>query len=143
MGGMGCHPAREIALARALTEAAQSRLTLIAGARDDLVTQRLASDAYLRAHAAFHAERLAPVPHRRYSDVPTRVHARLDEDLAFLLGRLREIGCGQAVAIDLTRPEVGIPVVRMVVPGLEVLNDLPGYSPGRRARARCRPREER
>ncbi len=30
-GGLGCHPAREIALARALTEAAQSRLTLIAG----------------------------------------------------------------------------------------------------------------
>ncbi|HEV7517595.1 MAG TPA: YcaO-like family protein, partial [Thermoanaerobaculia bacterium] len=30
--GMGCHPAREVALLRALTEAAQSRLTSIAGA---------------------------------------------------------------------------------------------------------------
>lgn len=35
--GMGCHPNRwEFALKRALTEAAQSRLTFIAGARDDM-----------------------------------------------------------------------------------------------------------
>jgi len=34
--GFGCHPAREIALLRALTEAAQSRLTAISGARDDI-----------------------------------------------------------------------------------------------------------
>jgi ribosomal protein S12 methylthiotransferase accessory factor len=34
-GGMGCHPDRDVALLRALTEAAQSRLTVIAGSRDD------------------------------------------------------------------------------------------------------------
>src|SRR5262249_52941107 len=34
--GMGCPPARRVALLRALTEAAQSRLTYIAGSRDDL-----------------------------------------------------------------------------------------------------------
>src|SRR5512132_23241 len=34
--GYGCHPAREVALLRALTEAAQVRLTLISGLRDDL-----------------------------------------------------------------------------------------------------------
>src|SRR5204863_4013969 len=35
--GTGCHPSRAIALLRALTEAAQSRLTVIAGSRDDVV----------------------------------------------------------------------------------------------------------
>ena len=35
-GGSGCHLSKEIALSRALTEAAQSRLTFIAGSRDDL-----------------------------------------------------------------------------------------------------------
>ena len=35
--GAGCHPDRVIALTRALTEAAQSRLTYIAGIRDDLL----------------------------------------------------------------------------------------------------------
>ena len=34
--GMGAHPMRGIALSRALTEAAQSRLTYIAGSRDDV-----------------------------------------------------------------------------------------------------------
>ena len=35
--GAGCHPDRAIALARALTEAAQTRLTYITGIRDDLL----------------------------------------------------------------------------------------------------------
>ena len=35
--GSGCHPDRAIALARALTEAAQTRLTYITGIRDDLL----------------------------------------------------------------------------------------------------------
>ncbi len=34
--GAGCHPDRGIALSRALTEAAQTRLTYVVGARDDL-----------------------------------------------------------------------------------------------------------
>ena len=34
--GFGCHLSAEIALSRAMTEAAQSRLTFIAGSRDDL-----------------------------------------------------------------------------------------------------------
>jgi ribosomal protein S12 methylthiotransferase accessory factor len=34
--GAGCHPDRGVALARAMTEAAQIRLTYIAGIRDDL-----------------------------------------------------------------------------------------------------------
>ena len=34
--GFGCHPYRRIALSRAITEALQSRLTFIAGARDDV-----------------------------------------------------------------------------------------------------------
>ena len=33
--GNGCHPAREVALLRALTEAAQARTTYISGTRDD------------------------------------------------------------------------------------------------------------
>src|SRR5690606_34634787 len=35
-GGYGCHLDPSVALLRALTEAVQSRLTLIAGSRDDL-----------------------------------------------------------------------------------------------------------
>ena len=37
------------------------------------------------------------------------------------------------LAVDLTRPEFGLPVVRVVVPGLEGLDDV-DYVPGARAR---------
>lgn len=38
--GSGCHPYKEIAFSRAVTEAAQSRLTHISGARDDMYWDR-------------------------------------------------------------------------------------------------------
>jgi YcaO-like protein with predicted kinase domain len=135
MGGMGCHPAREIALLRALTEAAQSRLTLVAGSRDDLIGQRSEHEAYLRAARRFHDERTAPGPRVSFAEVPTRYHDGFEDDVGWLLARLRAIGCNEAVMVDLTKREIGIPVVRVVVPGLEVLGDLPGYLPGQRALA--------
>jgi len=44
------------------------------------------------------------------------------------------------VAVDLTRPELGIPIVRVVIPGLEPLFDVPGYVPGARAQRRRKER---
>jgi len=35
------------------------------------------------------------------------------------LGRLRSAGVSEVVAVDLTRAEFAIPVVRLIVPGLE------------------------
>ena len=134
MAGMGCHPAREIALLRALTEAAQSRVTLITGARDDMMHQRLDEAGYLRALGEHRARLEAPGPRRSFRDAPTRAHETFEEDLAFVLERLAAAGLGEAVVVDLSKPELGVPVVRVVVPGLEVLSDLPGYLPGRRTR---------
>ncbi len=133
-GGMGCHPAREIALLRALTEAAQSRLTLVAGARDDMQSQRLTPVNQARACARIEHWRTEPGPLRRFDDVPTRDSACFEADIAWVLSRLRRAGLGEVVVVDLTRPEFGVPVVRVVVPGLEILHDMPGYSPGQRAR---------
>jgi ribosomal protein S12 methylthiotransferase accessory factor YcaO len=59
-----------------------------------------------------------------------------EAEVAWLLERLRSTGIGQAIAVDLTRPEFGIPVMRMVVPGLEGFDHNPAaYEPGMRARA--------
>jgi ribosomal protein S12 methylthiotransferase accessory factor len=133
-GGMGCHPTREVALLRALTEAAQSRLTLIAGSRDD-VTHGAFHD-HERALAAWR-ELLdwtqADGPQRRFQEVPTWEEETFDEDVAWELERLRAAGLRQMVAVELTKPELGIPVVRVVIPGLEGQHDAPGYVPGARA----------
>ncbi len=132
MGGYGCHPARAVALSRALTEAAQSRLTTIAGARDDMQHHRLEPAAYEQAHADFHARRTEAGDHRRFDDMPDVQHDDLGPDVDYVIERLRQAGLEEPVAVDLTKPELGVPVVRVVVPGLEPLFDLPGYQPGKR-----------
>lgn len=52
-----------------------------------------------------------------------------------MLAALRSAGLRQVAVVDLTRPELGLPVVRVVVPGLESMWDAPGYTPGPRAQA--------
>jgi ribosomal protein S12 methylthiotransferase accessory factor YcaO len=42
-----------------------------------------------------------------------------DADVAWELTALRSAGISEVVAVDLTREEFGIPVVRVIVPGLE------------------------
>jgi len=133
--GAGAHPARGIALLRALTEAAQSRLTKIAGSRDDM-----APDGY-ENHPAFEAAAFAdmgPAHGQRgvsFAEVPTFDGDSAEEDVAWMLSRLEGVGIHEAVAVDLTKLEFGIPVVRMVVPGLEGMHTRAGWTPGRRAAA--------
>ncbi|OJT16270.1 hypothetical protein BO221_50885 [Archangium sp. Cb G35] len=137
MGGMGCHPSRAVALSRALTEAAQSRLTVITGARDDvrhLGPQN--SEEELEAARRMRDRLVAEPRVRSFQDAPDFQGCSLEEDRAFLLERLLAAGLREAVVVDLTRSPFGIPVVRVIVPGLEPLNDIPGYVPGRRARER-------
>lgn len=133
--GMGCHPARHVALLRALTEAAQSRLTAIAGSRDDLHRgeyERYRNPDLLRAHRA----RIAGgSPRRDFRDVPSFEADTFDDDVTWEVERLRAAGIERIVAVDLTRPEFRIPVVRVVIPGLEGVHSLPDYAPGRRAQA--------
>jgi YcaO-like protein with predicted kinase domain len=138
--GMGCHLVREIALLRALTEAAQSRLTFIAGSRDDR-----GRDAYRQASEQALATRIrerleAPGGHS-FRRVPTHVHDTFEEDVERLLTGLRAVGIEEVVVSDLSKPEIGIPVVRVVVPGLEPLFEVPGYLPGPRAQAAIAGRE--
>lgn len=136
--GSGCHPCREVALLRALTEAAQTRLTQISGARDELSRLDIEQGCYADAIAAARAEACAAGPGRSlrtFQRVPTRSTGSLDEDVAWELERLRAAGIEQVALVDLTKPEIGIPVVRVVIPGLEALHDAPGYVPGPRARA--------
>jgi ribosomal protein S12 methylthiotransferase accessory factor len=132
--GSGCHPSRGVALLRALTEAAQTRLTLITGARDDLGLAHYVAAQDRAVHARVLAEMRAGPACRSFAAAPTRESDTLDEDLAHLLARLHAAGAPQAILVDLTRPGIGIPVARVVVPGLEGLHDAPGYVPGPRCR---------
>ncbi|MBV8370844.1 MAG: YcaO-like family protein [Candidatus Eremiobacteraeota bacterium] len=134
-GGDGCHLDRNIALLRALTEAAQSRLTMIAGSRDDLarrayqpgadVGRRLEHEGRTRANGDFRA-------------VETLATDDLRDDVVRLLAMLRKAGLEHVIAFDLSRPDLPFSVVRAIVPGLEGMRTAPNYRPGARAQRAMR-----
>jgi YcaO-like protein with predicted kinase domain len=133
--GMGCHPAREIALLRAITEAVQSRLTYISGARDDMYRQNY--ERYRNIDLLAEHRRLMHVEQqpRRFQDVPTWSGETFEEDVEWELEHLRAAGLSRVVAVELTKPEFGLPVVRVVIPGLEGPEEkIPDYVHGARAR---------
>ncbi|MEO3429001.1 YcaO-like family protein [Pelagibius sp. CAU 1746] len=134
--GAGCHPDREVALLRALTEAAQSRTTRIAGSRDDYVPESYDSAAKLARNRTARLW-LSDPPRRRFDDVPNLSGETVAGDLERVLDRLAAEGITQVVAVDLTKPEVGLPVVRVVASGLEGAYQGAGsdYRPGLRALA--------
>ena len=136
--GAGSHPVRQIALLRALTEAGQARNTYIAGARDDYLPHLYSPPARARRQAYFQRLLASGEPTRAFAHVPSFESSSIEGDLRWMLARLRAAGIVQAVAVDLTREAIGVPVARVIVPGLEgAMSDEDGdYAPGLRAR-RC------
>jgi ribosomal protein S12 methylthiotransferase accessory factor len=136
--GAGCHPVRHIALLRALTEAAQARNTYIAGARDDYFSHLYGAGERARRRSLCARLLESSAQLRASADVPSFESPSLEGDLRWMLARLRSVGIDQVVVVDLTREAIGVPVVRVIVPGLEgVMEEEHGdYAPGRRAR-RC------
>ncbi len=117
--GFGAHLVPEIAIARAVTEAAQTRLTYIAGARDDFFPadyQRATDPARL----ADLWDRLASPCEdpALFDELPRSPSGSLGDDLAILLERVGAAGFAQVIAVDLTHPALRVPVVKVLVPGL-------------------------
>ncbi|MCP1715097.1 ribosomal protein S12 methylthiotransferase accessory factor [Methanocalculus alkaliphilus] len=118
--GMGTHTTPEIAILRALTEVAQSRLTQIHGAREDTVV------ADMRRQIGYErTKRLNGYWFRENGDVgfsslPTYTSDDLLTDIRHVCAKLDSAGYDRVIVSDLTRPDMGVPVVRVVVPGLEV-----------------------
>ncbi|MTH76860.1 YcaO-like family protein [Paracoccus aestuariivivens] len=131
--GAGCHPTKGIALLRALTEAVQVRTTYISGARDDLTPEEYSvaeRKSKARVAARWRAEHR---PVRNFSGISQHVAPSFAEDLDWLLERLRGVGVTEVVGVDLSKPALGLSVVKVVIPGLEGPHDHRGYLPGPRA----------
>ncbi|HEX4966296.1 MAG TPA: YcaO-like family protein [Thermoanaerobaculia bacterium] len=110
--GSGCHPDPAVALSRALTEAIQSRLTYISGARDDLPTLPAAP----LAHQVFDAF-VEPAGERPFAALPDLSGPSVAGDLAAVVERLATLGL-PAFFVDLTRAGMEVPVTISFVPGL-------------------------
>jgi ribosomal protein S12 methylthiotransferase accessory factor len=119
--GMGTHLNPKITVIRALTEVAQSRLTQIHGAREDTVrgkaTRQLGYERLKRMNQMWFAD---SVKAKELADYQSFDTPDLYDDLQVILACLTKRGFKRVIAVDLTREELGIPVVKMIVPGLEV-----------------------
>jgi ribosomal protein S12 methylthiotransferase accessory factor len=128
--GHGTHLDYEVALSRAVHEAIQSRATVISGSRDDLFP----SDYRDAVSAADHLRNLGVRKQYPLITSSRAAASSFEADLETLLGRLRAAGVASVMVVDLTRPPFDIPVVKVVVPGLEPPRTA-FYQPGRRAAA--------
>ena len=131
--GAGCHPAREVAFLRSVTEAIQVRTNYITGARDDLLPSEYTASGLAQKMRRAHALMVEDGPGRDFRDVPSQESDTFTEDVDWLLERLAAVGIGQVVAVDLTLPALELPVVRIVIPGMEGPDDHERYLPGARA----------
>jgi YcaO-like protein with predicted kinase domain len=131
--GFGCHPARSIALLRALTEGAQSRLTYISGSRDDLGRNAYECSISETGWQSDLARMEIQGRMREFGDVPSFEGTTFDEDVTWELDRLRSAGIASVFFVNLTKPELGVPVVRIVIPRLEPKDSLADHVPGPRA----------
>ncbi len=118
--GMGTHTSAVVAVLRALTEVAQSRLTQIHGAREDTTI------ADFRKQIGY--DRTKRLNKHWFEATDTKSFAEIESfesddfllDIKYMLKKLGEAGLDRVVVVDLTREEIGLPVVRVIVPGLEI-----------------------
>ena len=114
--GSGCHPEPARAAIRAVTEAAQTRLTTISAIRDDFDPQTYEAklDSSLLVYVGVAPRPLAPVA----SPPVTRA-----DYVNYLLARLRAAGVRQAIVAPLEADDPDFAVAKMLIPDLE---SLPG-----------------
>ena len=121
--GYGTHPDSRIALIRAITELSQTRAVNIHGARDDLkkIQYRDNDEIYKRkwqfiTSSSTHTNNNKNIA---FSEIKTYIKKDILDDIKLILIKLKKAGLKRAIVVDLTNPNVGIPVVRIIVPGLE------------------------
>lgn len=111
--GSGCHTCPAVALSRALTEAAQSRLTYIAGSREDIHDP----EPGIRTFQSYE-DFVEPRGRREFVEVADLSTASVASDLDALVERLAGHGY-EPFWVDLTRPHLGVPVVTAFIPGFK------------------------
>lgn len=128
--GASCHPVAAVAARRAIVEAAQTRITNIAGARDDIVENEYEQE--LSRSIAVLTE--LDNPER---DAPAGLTAPATEEglLAALRAGLARANINRTVVIPLGGEDIGIHVVKVFVPGLEDRLTNRNWRPGNRAAA--------
>lgn len=135
--GMGSSLNVEIAMIRAITEAVQARAVALSGVREaffmsEMMPLRLSSKKAIINY-------LKDNPDNYFNWVDAKRHESIvndtfEDDINLCIEKLKNIGLNQVIVVDLTMKDCNFHVVRAVVPGLEGVEDLIYYTPGKRAK---------
>lgn len=112
--GAGASLDPAVAVARAISEAVQSRMTFIGGARDDLVPEIFARPADQSHLKAFEA-----APRASCEDLPRHEATNSAEGLSVVIEQLRRARIRKLYAVDLQPAWLPVSVVKVVAPELE------------------------
>ena len=118
--GMGTHTSAVVAVLRALTEVAQSRLTQIHGAREDTTIADFRKQIGYDRTKRLNKHWFEATDRKRFAEIESFESDDFLLDINYMLKKLGEAGLDRVVVVDLTREEIGLPVVRVIVPGLEI-----------------------
>jgi putative methanogenesis marker protein 1 len=136
--GAGAHLKPEIAVKRALTEAAQSRVVQIHGAREDTEREKFVRDIgydRIKRMNKYWYEDDEQTSMRDLKDLSKNTPA---ESIDVVLEQLRNIAdC--AVVVDMSRESILVPVVRVIIPSFEMYT-LDRERVGKRAKSGQRKR---
>ncbi|MCD4703054.1 MAG: YcaO-related McrA-glycine thioamidation protein [Methanosarcinaceae archaeon] len=118
--GAGSHLKPEIAVMRAITEVAQSRVVQIHGAREDTAREefvrQIGYERMKRMNRFWYEEDNGNVSLSELADYSSLSPA---ENIEHVLSELRKI-TDSAIVVDLSRNSIAIPVVRVLIPGFEL-----------------------
>ncbi len=119
--GVGTHLNPEIAAIRAITEVAQSRTThkhgLKVNAELQKRTREMGYEKVKEANALWFNESKKKI---KLSEMKDEATEYVLDDIEKVLGKLMDAGFDRVVIADLTRPEINVPTVRAIIPGMEV-----------------------
>jgi len=119
--GVGTHLNPKIAAVRALTEVAQSRTTHKHGSKINAklqkISQEMGYETIKKVNRVWYSNsgRSMKLSEMKRLDTPYVL-----DDIEVVFDHLVNAGFDKVVAVDITRPEVMVPSVRMIIPYLEV-----------------------
>lgn len=113
--GSGAHLYREVALTRAILEAAQARLTFITGTRDEIFPYFYGTKYLDFSLDDFQSGKLE----FNYGD-DQLIKTSFEENLNEITRRLQEKNFSQLIVVNHTKSILNIPVVHILVPGMRL-----------------------
>ena len=119
--GWGTHLDLSVAASRAITEAVQSRATMIHGSREDAIVKPVfrSGDAARKSKAFQYFDQLeGDISWHTLRQFNIEAKDNLTDNFDYLLAQLAKTGHPSPVRCDLVKQSIGIPVVKMIAPSL-------------------------